>query len=164
MKFNLILTYGVGKTNQSCGRLLAEKNNAKNNIASLQCFPISYSIQSYALAGIFALKRLLPFDRRFGRDVSSTLVLSVLKIIAPYKLRPIFFSSVRLPSSALFHSSRCEAVFGYGVKFRESTGIMSNLSINVIIRRCFDILIHCSVTLFTIFQLKIVKHNFFLQW
>jgi hypothetical protein len=91
---------------------------------------------------IYFKERLLPFDLCAGRDISSALIFSVFVIIAPYKLWPIFFSSARLPSSALFHSSRCEAVFGCGFNFRESTGIMSNLSINVIIRRCFDILIH----------------------
>jgi len=123
----------------------------------------NFILHSVLLVGwhIYSKDRLLPFDRRFGHDVSTALVLPVLIIIARYKLRPIFFSSVRLLCSALFHSSRCEAVFGYGVKFRESTGIMSNLSINVIIWRCFDILIHCSFIHFTIFQLKIVKHDFF---
>jgi len=53
---------------------------------------------------IYSKERHLPLDRRVGCDISSALVLSVLIIIAPYE--------VRLPNSALFHSSRCEAVFG----------------------------------------------------
>jgi hypothetical protein len=63
--------------------------------------PPSFIIYPALLVGwhIYTKDRLLPFDRRVGRDISPALVLSVLIIIAPYKMWLI--SSARLPSSAL---------------------------------------------------------------